>query len=110
MCCLLIILNELASTHRLSQHPVRRNNKKNFASNNHKADEYFRQTIFNSLKHLKIYNETLNLKPKDPGYVYVTELLPCKMQLRKKTLIPIFQKATEEGKKTHRKLYCVWAQ
>ena len=32
-----------------------------------------KQLIFKNLKRLKEYNETLNLKRKNPGYVYVTE-------------------------------------
>ena len=48
---------------------------------------------------MKEYNETLNLKPKNPGNVSVTEHLPCELQMQKKRLIPIFRKA-KEGKKT----------
>ena len=58
-----------------------------------------KQLVFKKLRHLREYNETLNLKPKNPGYVYVMEHLPHKLQTQKKRLIPIFRKAREDGKK-----------
>ena len=64
------------------------------------TNAFGKQLILNNLKRLKEYNETLNLEPKNPGYVYMTKHLPHELQMQKKRLIPIFRKAKEEGKKT----------
>ena len=55
--------------------------------------------IFKSLKNLKAYNERLNLKPKQPGYAYITEHLPRELQQHKKRLLPHYQEAKKESKK-----------
>jgi len=91
---------KLADVHRLPQHPLVRNDKKLGRPVIIKLTNSFdKQLIFKNLKHLKTYNDSLHLKPKNRGYIYVTEHLPRETQLQKKRLIPIFQKAKEEGKK-----------
>ena len=64
------------------------------------TNAFEKQLVFKNLMRLKEYNETWNLKPKNPGDFYVTEHLPRELQMQKKKLIPIFRKAKEEGKKT----------
>ena len=93
---------KLAYVHRLPQHPVLRNNKKIVRPIIIKLMNAFdKQLVFNNLKPLKEHNETSNLKPKNPGYVYVAEHLPRELQMQKKRLIPIFRKAKEVEKKLH---------
>ena len=66
----------------------------------------------NLLKNLKLYNNELNLKPRLPGYVYVTDHLPIEMLQQIKKLLPLFNKARQEGKRTSWKVvadkYCLY--
>ena len=58
-----------------------------------------KQLIYKSLKNLKLYNNELNLKPRLPGYIYVTDHLPIEMLQQKKKLLSLFDKARQEGKR-----------
>ena len=59
-----------------------------------------KQLIHKSLKNLKLYNNELNLKPRFPGYTYITDNLPIEMLQQKKKLLLLFNKARQEGKRT----------
>ena len=59
-----------------------------------------KQLIYKSLKNLKLYNNELNLKPRFPGYIYVTDHLPIEMLQQKNKLLLLFNKARQEGKRT----------
>jgi len=60
--------------------------------------------IFKSLKNLKLFEENLNVKPKSPGYVFVTEHISQAMQLQKIKLITIFKQARSADKKASWKI------
>ena len=62
-----------------------------------------KQLIYKSLKNLKLYNNELNLKPRLPGYIYVTNHLPIEMLQQKKKLLPLFNKARQKTKERHGK-------
>ena len=59
-----------------------------------------KQLIYKFFKNLKLYNNEMNLKPRFPGYIYVTNHLPIKMLQQKKKLLPLFNKARQEDKRT----------
>ena len=91
---------KLADAHRLPQHPVLRNSKKIERPIIIKLTNAFdKQLTFKNLKCLKEYNETLNLKPKNPGYV--TEHLLRELQMQKKRLIPFSVKLKKKVKKLY---------
>ena len=82
-----------------------RNNEKAVRPVIIKLTNFFdKQLTFKNLKHLKNYNEALNLKARNPGYVFVTEHLPRELQLEKERLLPIFRNAKAEGKKATSKI------
>ena len=84
----------------MPQHPVLRNGKKIQRPIIIKLTNFFdKQLIYKSLKNQKLYNNELNLKPKLPGYIYVTDHLPSEMLQQKKKLLPLFNKARQEGKR-----------
>ena len=70
--------------------------------------------IFQSLKNLKTYSESLNLKPKSPGYVYVTEHLPQELRIQKQKLLPHYNEAKRSGKKVSwmisAGMYCLYIE
>ena len=73
---------KLADVHCLPQHPVF-----NIAGGKVTRPIIIKLTnsndkhlIFQSLKNSKAYNESLNLKPKSPGYVYVTGTLASRTE------------------------------
>ena len=45
-------------------------------------------------------NQDFRLKPRFPGYIYVTDHLPIEMLQQKKKLLSLFNKARQEGKRT----------
>ena len=107
---------KLADVHRLPQHPV-------FNTAGGKVTRPIiikltnsndKHLIFQSLKNLKTYNESLNLKPKSPGYVYVTEHLPQELKTQKQKLLPHYNKAKSSGKKVSWKIsagmYCLYIE
>ena len=46
-----------------------------------------------------MYNNELNLKPRLSGYIHATDHLPIEMLQQKKKLLPLFNKARQEGKR-----------
>ena len=59
-----------------------------------------------------MYNNELNLKLRLPGYIYVIDHLPIEMLQQKKKLLPLFNKARQEGKRASWKVvadeYCLY--
>ena len=107
---------KLADVHRLPQHPV-------FNTAGGKVTRPIiikltnsndKHLIFQSLKNLKTYNESLNLKPKSPGYAYVTEHLPQELKIQKQKLLPHYNEAKSSGKKVSWKIsagmYCLYIE
>ena len=87
--------------HRMPKQPVLKNGKKIQRPIIVKLTYLFdKQLIYKSLKNLKLYNNELNLKPRFPGYIYVTDHLPIEMLQQKNKLLLLFNKARQEGKRT----------
>ena len=88
---------KFAVIHRMPQHPVLKNGKKIQRPIIIKLTNLFdKQLIYKSLKNLKLCNKELNLKPRLPGYIYVTDHLPIEILQQKKKLD---NKARQEGKR-----------
>ena len=76
---------KFADIHRMPKQPVRKNEKKIQRPIIIKLTNLFdKQLIYKSLKNLKLYNNESNLKPRLPGYIYVTDHLPIEMLQQKK--------------------------
>ena len=91
---------KFADIHRMFKQPVLKNGKKIQRPIIIKLTNLFdKQLIYKSLKNLKLYNKELNLKPRLSGYIYVTDHLPIEMLQQKKKLLPLFNKAAQEGKR-----------
>ena len=96
---------KFADVHRLPQHPVIRFGRKIIRPVIIKlTNSYDKHLIFSSLKHLGTYNESHNCMPKSSGYVFVTEHLPRALQLQKQSLLPLYKKAKQSGKKASWKI------
>ena len=93
---------KFADIYRMPKQPVLKNGKKIQQPIIVKLTNLFdKQHIYSkSLNNLKLYNNKLNLKPRFPGYIYVTDHLPIEMLQQKKKLFPSFNKARKEGKRT----------
>ena len=88
---------KFADIHRMPQHPVLKNGKKIQRPIIIKLTNLFdKQLIYKSLKNLKLCNKELNLKPRLPGYIYVTDHLPIEILQQKKKRD---NKARQEGKR-----------
>ena len=104
---------KFADIHRMPKQSVLKNGKKIQRSIIIKLTNLFdKQLIYKSLKNLKLYNNELNLTSRLPGYIYVTDHLPIEMLQQKKKLLPLFNKANQEGKRTSWKVvadeYCLY--
>ena len=65
---------KFADIHRIPQHPVQTNAKKIQRPTIIKLTNLFdKQLIYKSLKNLKLYNNKWNLKPRFPGYIFLTD-------------------------------------
>ena len=92
---------KFADIHHMPKQPVLKNGKKIQQPIIIKLTNLFdKQLIHKSLKNLKLYSNELNLKPRFLGYIYVTDHLPIEMLQQKKKLLPLFNKARQEGKRT----------
>ena len=77
---------KFADIHRMPKQPARKNGKKIQQPIIIKLTNLFdKQLIHKSLKNLKLYKNELNLKPRLPGYIYVTDHLPIEMLTKKET-------------------------
>ena len=104
---------KFADIHRMPKQPVLKNGKEIQRPIIVKLTTLFdKQLIYKFLNNLKLYNNELNLKPRFPGYIYVTDHLPIEMLQQKKKLLPLFNKARQEGKRTSWKVitdkYCLY--
>ena len=64
----------------MPQHPVQKYGKKIPRPIIIKLTNLFdKHLIFKSLTNMKLYNNELNLKPRLPGYIYVTDHQPIEM-------------------------------
>ena len=91
---------KFADIHRMPKHPELKNGKKIQPPIIVKLTNLFdQQLIYKSLKNLKLYNNELNLKPRLPGYINVTDHLPIEMLQQKNKLFPLYNKAKQEGKR-----------
>ena len=95
---------KFADEHRLPQPPVIRFGRKIVRPVIIKStNSYDKHLIFSFLKHLGSYNESRNRVPKS-GSVFVTEHLPRALQLQKQSLLLLYQKAKQSGKKASWKI------
>ena len=89
--------SHFADVHRFPQHPLVKNGKNITRPIINKLTNSFdKHQIFKTLKNPKAYNERLNLKPKQPGYAYITEHLLRDLQLQNKQSLSHYQEAKKE--------------
>ena len=92
---------EIVDIHRLPQHTVMRQGRRFHRQIIVKLLTVSdKQSIFNSVKHLKHYNAKLKTEDRSQPYIYVSDHLPAKFQEQRKKLLPAYKNAKRLKHKT----------
>ena len=95
---------KFADIHRMPKQPVLKNGKKIQRPIVNKLTNLFdKQLIYNSLENLKLYNNELYLKPRLPGYIYVTIIYPLKCYNKKRNFFHYSITPDKKAKENHGK-------